>query len=84
MNKFVNLILIVFVMFGFIFSINSLSVSAFEDNSVIDENSIKDDRLNQDFDNNNIDASTNVIVVEDDDNPDGIFLLGVKLKDNER
>lgn len=81
MNKITNLILIVFVMFGFLLSINSLTVSACEDDGVIDEIIIVDENLNQDFDNDDAEASTNDIVIEDDNNPDGVFLLGVEPND---
>lgn len=81
MNKITNLILIVFVMFGFLLSINSLTVSACEDDDVIDEIIIVDENLNQDFDNDDAEASTNDIVIEDDNNPDGVFLLGVEPND---
>lgn len=81
MKKITNLILIVFVMFGFLLSINSLTVSACEDDGVIDEIIIVDENLNQDFDNDDTEASTNDIVIEDDNNPDGVFLLGVEPND---
>ena len=81
MNKITNLILIVFVMFGFLLSIISLTVSACEDDGVIDEIIIVDENLNQDFDNDDAEASTNDIVIEDDNNPDGVFLLGVEPND---
>lgn len=81
MKKITNLILIVFVMFGFLLSINSLTVSACEDDGVIDEIIIVDENLNQDFDNDDAEASTNDIVIEDDNNPDGVFLLGVEPND---
>lgn len=82
MKKFKIIILNAFVMFGLFVFINSFTINAYEDDSIIDETIVIGENSNQDFDNEDVDVSTNVIVIEDDDNPDGVFLLGVKLKDN--
>lgn len=82
MKKITNLILIVFVMFGLFLSINSLTVNACEDDNVIDEIIIVDENLNKDFDNDDAETSTNDIVIEDDNNPDGVFLLGIEPNDD--
>ena len=78
MKKIKNLFLIVFVMFGLLLSISTFTVNACEDDTTSVPTIIVDDTLNINSpnDDNGEDASTNSIVVEDDNNPDGVFLLG--------
>ena len=78
MKKIKNLFLIVFVMFGLLLSISTFTVNACEDDTTSNPPIIVDDTLNINSPNNDSgeDVSTNSIVVEDDNNFDGVFLLG--------
>ena len=85
MKKIANLVLIGFVMFGLLLSINLLTATISQDKTVIDKIIVNVDSQGEDnIDNSEGNASTNDVIIVDDTNPDGVFLLGVEPKNNSK
>lgn len=85
MKKIKKLLFLVCLIFGLFLSTNLLAIKACEEN-VVNVIISEDDCFEQDFTNNNyeVDVSDYDIVIEDDNNPDGVFLMKINVSDLEQ